>query len=80
MDKPLPLRLLTIYNNYMFSVLISYLTFHYGRAYVEGYRFLRPYGLAVGFVGIPLAIVWTLVPIIIASFFLGSLYLIFYGV
>lgn len=61
----------------MLSVLISYLDFHYGRAYVEGYRFLRPYGLALGVVGIPLAIIWTLLPLIIASFFVSALYLIF---
>ncbi len=61
----------------MFSVLISYLKFHYGRAYVEGFRLLRPNGLALGFIGIPLAIVWTAMPLIIAAFFIGGLYLIF---
>lgn len=66
-----------VYNERMLSVVISYLTFHYSRAYVEGYRFLHPRGLALGFVGIPLAIVWTLLPLIIASFFLSGLYLVF---
>lgn len=61
----------------MFSVVISYLAFHYGRAYIEGFRFLRSHGMAVVVVGIPLAIVWTLLPIVIASFFISGLYLIF---
>jgi hypothetical protein len=61
----------------MFQVLISYLAFHYGRAYVEGYRYLRPHGLALGFVGIPLAIIWTLIPLVIASLFFSGLYLLF---
>ena len=66
-----------VYNERMLSVLLSYLSFHYGRAYGEGYRFLRPYGLALGVVGIPLAIIWTFLPLVIASFFIGGLYLIF---
>jgi len=61
----------------MFSVLVSYIDFHYGRAYLEGYRLLRPHGLALGFIGIPLAIIWALLPLVIASFFVGGLYLIF---
>ncbi len=61
----------------MFSVLISYLKFHYGRAYIEGYQFLRPNGLALGFIGIPLFIIWTLIPFVITSFFVGGLYLMF---
>jgi len=61
----------------MFSVLVSYLIFHYGQAYREGYRLLRPHGLAIIVVGIPLAIVWTFIPFIIASFFISGLYLIF---
>lgn len=61
----------------MFSVLTSYLAFHYGRAYIEGFRFLSGHGLALGIIGIPLAIIWTLLPVIIASFFVGGYYLIF---
>ena len=61
----------------MFSVALSYLKFHYGRAYIEGAKMLRPHGLALFFIGIPLAIIWTLMPLIIASFFISGLYLTF---
>ncbi len=61
----------------MLSVTISYLKFHYGRAYIEGYKYLRPHGLALGYIGIPLAIIWTLIPIVIGLFFISGFYLIF---
>jgi hypothetical protein len=61
----------------MFSVLASYLKYHYGRAYVEGFHYLRPHGLALGVVGIPLAIIWTLLPLVIASLLFSGIYLAF---
>jgi len=61
----------------MLNVLISYLAFHYGRAYVEGWKMFRGHGLARGFIGIPLAIAWAFFPPIILSFFLSGIYLIF---
>lgn len=61
----------------MLNVLISYIVFHYGRAYVEGYKALRGHGLALGFIGVPLAILWTFLPLVLVSFFLSGLYFIF---
>lgn len=61
----------------MVRVLISYLKFHYGTAFIEGYCFLRQHGLALGFIGIPLAIIWALIPVVIALLFLSGLYFIF---
>jgi hypothetical protein len=61
----------------MIRVLVSYLKFHYGRAYIEGFNVLKSDILALGFIGIPLAIVWTLLPFIIASFIISGLYFVF---
>jgi hypothetical protein len=62
----------------MFSVLVSYLKFHYFGAYAEGYRFFFDQGyIALVLVGIPLAILWALLPLVIASFFISGLYFIF---
>lgn len=61
----------------MFRVLLSYLKFHYGRAYKEGALMLRGHGLAFVFIGIPLAIVWALLPLIAALLFVSGFYFIF---
>ena len=61
----------------MISVLVSYLKFHYGRAYFEGAKMLAPHGLALIVIGIPLAIVWALLPLIIGLFFVSGVYLTF---
>lgn len=61
----------------MLRVLISYLKFHYGRAYFEGAKMLAPHGLALLVVGIPLAIVWTLLPLVIGLLFVAGIYLTF---
>jgi hypothetical protein len=61
----------------MFSVIASYLKFHYTTAYVEGIRMLAPHGIALYIVGIPLFIVWTLLPFVILGFLSAGIYLTF---
>jgi len=61
----------------MISVVVSYLKFHYITAYKEGFSLLSKHGLALLFVGIPLFIIWTLLPIVLFILFTAGLYLIF---
>lgn len=61
----------------MITVLVSYLKFHYGRAYVEGAKMLKGHGLAFVFIGLPLAIVWAFLPLLIGLFLVGGFYLTF---
>jgi len=61
----------------MIRVLLSYLKFHYGRAYIEGARMLYPNSIALFLIGVPLAIVWTLLPIVVALLFVSGIYLTF---
>lgn len=61
----------------MISVMISYLKFHYTTAYKEGVKMLVPHGLALYFIGIPLFIVWTLLPFVTLALLTGGLYLTF---
>lgn len=61
----------------MISVVVSYLRFHYTVAYKEGFRMLSSHGLALFFVGIPLFIIWTLLPLVIFFLLIGGLYLTF---
>jgi len=61
----------------MISVIVSYLKFHYITAYKEGFFMLSKHGLALFFVGIPLFIVWTLLPFVVVAMFTGGLYFIF---
>ncbi len=65
----------------MFSVIISYLRFHYGTAISEGISILAGESIVEGLggliVGIPLLIVWLLLPLVILSLFISGLYFIF---